>query len=147
MILPLSFGWRYLSSKVTLDPRLSLSIHPTEGNPAVLSSNILRKSSSPGAPLTYFNDMGEGGGGRMILSSLKFWPKVMFWVYERRRGFIGSRKKQRDFWGLRKKGLRDFLGYAKKRIDFYWQTNSEIAISLGIKYKPLSYPPPPPPRR
>ena len=81
----------------------------------------------------------------MILSSLKFWPKVMFWVYERRRGFIGSRKKQRDFWGLRKKGLRDFLGYAKKRIDFYWQTNSEIVISLGIKYKPLSYPPPPPP--
>ena len=80
----------------------------------------------------------------MILSSLKFWPKVMFWVYERRRGFIGSRKKQRDFWGLRKKGLRDFLGYAKKRIDFYWQTNSEIVISLGIKYKPLSYPPPPP---
>ena len=62
-MLPLSFGWRYLSSKVTLDPRLSVSRNPTEGNPAVLSSNILRKSSSPGAPLTYFNDVGGGGGG------------------------------------------------------------------------------------
>ena len=50
----------------------------------------------------------------MILLSLKFWPKVMFWVYERRRDFFASREKQRVFWGLRKKGLRDFLGYAKK---------------------------------
>ena len=61
-MLPLSFGWRYLSSKVTLNPRLTVSRNPTEGNPAVLSSNILRKSYSPGAPLTYFND-GVGGGG------------------------------------------------------------------------------------
>ena len=87
----------------------------------------------------------------MILLSLKCWPKVIFWVYERRRDFFGSRKKQRDFLGLRKKGLTDFWGYAKKRIDFYWQTkNSEVKISLGIKYKPLSNPhhqPPPPPRR
>ena len=77
----------------------------------------------------------------MILLSLKFWPKVIFWVYERRRDFLGSRKK-RDFWGLRKKGLRDFLGYARKRIDSYLQTNSEVGISLGIKYKPLSDTPP-----
>ena len=68
----------------------------------------------------------------MILLSLKFWPKVIFWVYERRRDFFGSRKKQRDF-----------LGYAKKSSDFNWQTNSEVVISLGIKYKPLSDPPPP----
>ena len=78
----------------------------------------------------------------MILLSLKFWPKVIFWVYERRRDFLGSRKK-RDFLGLRKKGLRDFLGYARKRIDSYLQTNSEVGISLGIKYKPLSDTPPP----
>ena len=99
VMLPLSFGWRYLSCKVTLDPRLSVSRNPTEGNPAVDSSNILRKSSFPGAQLTYFND-GEGGGVRMILLSLKFWPKVIFWVYERRRDFFWSRKKQRDFLGL-----------------------------------------------
>ena len=60
---------------------------------------------------------------------------------------LGREKNKGIFGGCEKKGLRDFLGYAKKRIDFYWQTNSEIAISLGIKYKPLSYPPPPPPRR
>ena len=141
-MLPLSFGWRYLSSKVTLDPRLSVSRNPTEGNPAVLSSNILRKSSSPGAPLTYFNDGGGGGGGgRMILLSLKFWPKVIFWVYERRWDFFWLRKKQSDFWGLRKKVLRDFFGYAKNGSDFIWQTNSEVVISLGIKYEPLSDPP------
>ena len=54
----------------------------------------------------------------MILLSLKFWPKVIFWVYERRRDFFGSRKKQRDFLGLRKKGLTDFLGYAKNVLIF-----------------------------
>ena len=71
----------------------------------------------------------------MILLSLKFGPKVIFWVYERCPDFFGSRKKQRDF-----------LGYAKKRIDFYWQTNYEVVISLVIKYKPLSEPPSPPRR-
>ena len=42
-----SFGSRYFTSKVISDPRLSVSAfrNPTEGNPAVLSSNILRKSS------------------------------------------------------------------------------------------------------
>ena len=66
----------------------------------------------------------------MILLSLTFWPKV---IYERRRDFFGSRKKQRDFLELRKKGLRDFGGMLKKSSDFYWQTNSEVVISLGIK--------------
>ena len=82
-----------------------------------------------------------GGGGRMILLSLKFWPKVIFWVYERRWDFFWLRKKQSDFWGLRKKVLRDFFGYAKNSSDFIWQTNSEVVISLGIKYEPLSDPP------
>ena len=75
-MLPISFGWRYLSSKVTLDPRLSVSRNPTEGNPAVLLSNIVRKSSSPGAPLTYFNDGGGGGSndfsGSEILAKSDF---------------------------------------------------------------------------
>ena len=68
-MLPLSFGWRYLSCKVTLDPRLSVSRNPTEGNPAVDSSNILRKSSSPGVQLTYFNDGGGGGGSNDFIES------------------------------------------------------------------------------
>ena len=78
----------------------------------------------------------------MILLSLKFWPKVIFWETP---GFFLGRGKKGGFFGVAKKGLRDFGGYAKKGSDFYWQTNSEVVISLGIKYKPLSPPPPPPP--
>ena len=62
-------------------------------------------------------------------------------------GIFLGRKKNKGFWGVVKKGLRDFGGYAKKSSDFNWQINSEVVISLGIKYKPLSDPPPPPPPR
>ena len=58
-------------------------------------------------------------------------------------GIFLGRKKTKGFFGVAKKGLRDFLGYAKKSSDFNWQTNSEVVISLGIKYKPLSDTPPP----
>ena len=65
---------------------------------------------TPGTPLTYFND-GEGGGVRVFFLGLKFWPKVIFWVYERRRDFFGSRKKKRrNFFWHAKKELRNFLG-------------------------------------
>ena len=57
-------------------------------------------------------------------------------------GIFWDREKT-GFFGVAKKGLRDFLGYARKRIDFYLQTNYEVEISLGIKYKPLSDTPPP----
>ena len=33
------------------------------------------------------------------------------------------------------------MRYAKKRRDFYGQTNSEVGIFLGMKYEPLSDPP------
>ena len=89
----------------------------------------------PQGPNSHILMTGGGGGGRMILLSLKFWPKVIFWVFER---------SWEGFYGVVKKVLRDFLGYAKKSSDFNWQTNSEVVISLGIKYKPLSDPPPPP---
>ena len=79
----------------------------------------------------------------MILLSLTFWPKVIFW--ETPGVFLVAEKKTKGFFGVAKKGLRDFWGYAKKGNDFHWQTNSEVVISLGIKYKPLSPPPPPPP--
>ena len=55
----------------------------------------------------------------MIFLGLKFWPKVIFWVYERCRDVFGSQKKTEGFWGVAKKGLRDFLGYAKKGSDFF----------------------------
>ena len=66
---------------------------------------------------------GGGEGVRLIVLGLKFWPKVIFWVYERRRDFL-CRKKQREF-----------LECAKN-----------VAIFWGIKYEPLSDPPPPLPR-
>ena len=59
----------------------------------------------------------------------------IFWVAKKTKGFLG----------VAKKGLRDFFGYAKKSSNFYWQTNSEVVIFLGIKYIPLFGPPPPPP--
>ena len=46
----------------------------------------------------------------MIFWGLKFWPNVIFWVYERR--------KNRGIFWVAKKGLRDFLGYANKSSDF-----------------------------
>ena len=72
-------------------------------------------TEDPGTPLTYFND----GEVRVIFLGLKFWAKVIFWVYERRRDFFGSRKKDRGIFGVAKKGLRDFLGYARKSSNFF----------------------------
>ena len=47
----------------------------------------------------------------MILLSLKFWPKMIFWVYERRRDFFGSRKKTlKGFLGGCEKRTKGFLG-------------------------------------
>ena len=54
----------------------------------------------------------------MIFLGLKFWPKVIFWVYETRRDFFGSRKKKRHFLGY-ETWTKRFFGYAKKRSDFF----------------------------
>ena len=44
--------------------------------------------------------------------------KLFSWVYERRRDFLGSRKKTRGiFWGCAKR-TKGFLGYAKKVMIF-----------------------------
>ena len=59
----------------------------------------------------------------MIFLGLKFWPKV-------------------SFFGLRKR-TKGFFWVCKKSSDFFGWTNSEVVISLGIKYEPLSDPPPP----
>ena len=59
------------------------------------------------APPTYFNN--GGGGVRVIFLGLKFWPKVIFGVYEIRRDFFGSQKKREGFFWVAEKGLRDFF--------------------------------------
>ena len=53
-------------------------------------SVVLNKLAASGTPLTYFNDGGEGGGG----------SEGFFWVYERRREFLGLWKQHRDFLGI-----------------------------------------------
>ena len=55
----------------------------------------------------------------MIFLGLKFWPKVMFWVYERCRDFFGSQKITEGFFWVAKKGLKNFFGYAKESSDFF----------------------------
>ena len=55
-------------------------------------------SSTPGAPLSYFND---GGGWRLIFWGLKFWPNVIF-------------------LGLQKKNRGIFLGCEKETKGFFW---------------------------
>ena len=76
-----------------------------------------------GAPLTYISDRGVQG----IFLAMKFWPKGIFWVYERRRNFFGSRKKQGFFW---------ILYFSSAQINnntsviYYW-----CGISLGMLKK------------
>ena len=66
--------------------------------------------------MTYFND----GGIRVIFLGLKIWPKMnKFGVYERRPDFLGSRRRTEGFFWVAEKGLRVFLGYAKKSSDFF----------------------------
>ena len=63
-------------------------------------------------------------------------------VYERCRDSFGSRKKT-GYFCVAKKGIRDFLGYAKKSSVFWGgRQTSEVVIFLSIKYEPLSPPPP-----
>ena len=50
----------------------------------------------------------------MIFLGVKFWPKVIFWVYERRK-----KKKPRDFLGLQKKDKGIFLGMLIKVVIFW----------------------------
>ena len=54
-----------------------------------------------------------GGGVRVISLGLKLWPKVIFLGLWKKPGFFGGTKKTEGFFGVVKKGLRDFLGYAK----------------------------------
>ena len=61
--------------------------------------------------------------------------------------FLGRGKKNIGIFGGCEKRTKGFGGGMLKKkvvIGSYWQTNSEVVIPLGIKYKPLSPPPPPP---
>ena len=72
-----------------------------------------RSVSAPGSPLTYFND--GGGGFRVIFWGLKFWPKAIFWVYERRWNIFGSRKIKSGVLGGCEKRTKGFFGVMLKK--------------------------------
>ena len=63
---------------------------------------------------------GEGGGGgvRVTILGLKFWPKEIFWDYERCRDFFESPKKTEGFFGLQKKDYGIFGGMLKNVVIF-----------------------------
>ena len=58
------------------------------------------------------------GGGPSDFLGLKFRPKVIFWVYEIRRDFFGSRKKNRGIFLGCEKRTKGFFWYAKKVVIF-----------------------------
>ena len=69
-----------------------------------MSRNLTHAASSAaaGVPLTYFNDGGGGGGG----------PSDFLGSMKDAEMFLG-REKNRGIFGVAKKGLREFWGYAK----------------------------------
>ena len=78
----------------------------TKSGNSLLPSNLFLKSSTPGAPLTYFND----GGVQVIFLGLKFWPKVIFWGLLKTPGFFWIAKRNRGI----------FLGCEKRTKGFFW---------------------------
>ena len=81
--------------------------------------DLRASTQDPGAQLTYFNDgRGGGGGVRVTILGLKFWPKEIFWDYERCRDFFESRKKTEGFFGLQKKDYGIFWGVLKNLVIF-----------------------------
>ena len=82
-----------------------------------------QSSSTPGAPFTYFNGGGGGGGegGSSDFFGLKFWPKVIFSVYERCWNFLVAKKETEGFFRVVKKALRDFFGYTNSEVGIFFQ--------------------------
>ena len=72
----------------------------------------------PGAPLTYFNDGGGGGGPSDVFRSEILAKGDLFGSMKDAGIFLGRKKKQGFFWVM-KKELRNFLGYVKKSSDFF----------------------------
>ena len=68
------------------------------------------KPAVPGAPLTHFND--GGGGGPSDFFGSEILAKSDFFGCMKDVGIFLGREKKQGFFGVAKKGLRDFLGYA-----------------------------------
>ena len=86
--------------------------------------NFVVCTVAPGAPLTYFNDRGGGGGGLSDFFGSEILAKSDFLGFMKDAGIFLGRKKNQEFFGVAKKTgiflvakkrLRDFFGYAKKK--------------------------------
>ena len=74
----------------------------------------------PRGPIHIFNDRQEGGGGASDFFGSEILAKSAFLGSMNNAGiFFGSPKNIEGFFGVLKKGLRDFLAYAKKSSDFF----------------------------
>ena len=86
-----------------------------------ISSNMLPYEEAQW-PHSHILMTGGGGWGVGVGPSdflgLKFWPTVIFWIYERRWNFFGWQKNQRDISRLRKKDQGIFLGMLKTVVIF-----------------------------
>ena len=115
----------------------------------------------PGAPLTYFND--GGGGVRRIFWGLRFWPKGIFLGRENNTGifwvlysssaqinnnisaiysFVFDQNESWSWHVLAFQKIKNKICWCKNTEGFFWVTNSEVEIFLGINYEPLSDPAP-----
>ena len=126
--------WKIRWSQIEIRTGLSISFYV----PLTMYS-YSRIWPIPMARLKYFTDRGVQG----IFRGLKFLPKGIFWVYQRRSDFFGSQKiKRRDFlgiyfssaqinnnintiyswcgifWGILK--CRDFFGRQILKFGFFW---------------------------
>ena len=70
-----------------------------------------KKAQGPHSHI-FIND----GGARVTFWGLEFWPKVVFWDYERGREFfwIAKKKIRGIFWGCEERTKGFFLGMLKK---------------------------------
>ena len=81
----------------------------------VLRNDRREGKVSPGAPLPYFNDEGGGGCGPSVSFGSEILAKSDFFGSMKDTGIcLGCENRTKGFFGCAKKGLREFLGYAKK---------------------------------
>ena len=81
--------------------------------------NFVVCTVAPGAPLTYFNDRGGGGGGLSDFFGSEILAKSDFLGFMKDAGiFLGRKKKPGIFLGCEKN--RHFFGCKKKAKGFFW---------------------------
>ena len=63
-------------------------------------STLDSQSTGPGAPLTYFNDRGGGGGPKDFFGSDILAKRHFFWSMKDAAIFLGRENNRGIFWGI-----------------------------------------------